>query len=140
MFHPLTFAQIIHCTGVFVCVLRYVYVAKHACLWWGAEHKDKVLIKSNSVNLFSGCNQLPQCALSSTANGCSAICYVDRYTHTSQKKWISGYKDPLFFPFLPLSPFLPYDVNRPYIPHSRSPASSSHDRHRCIFSYQTSPF
>lgn len=89
----------------------------------GAEHKDKVLIKSNSVNLFSGCNQLPQCALSSTANGCSAICYVDRYTHTSQKKWISGYKDPLFFPFLPLSPFLPYDVNRPYIPHSRSPAS-----------------
>lgn len=65
-----------------------------------AEHKDKVLIKSNSVNLSNGCNQLPQCALSSPANGCSAICYVDRYTHTSQEKWISSNKDPLFSPSL----------------------------------------
>lgn len=83
----------------------------------GAEHKDKVLIKSNSVNLSNGCNQLPQCALSSPANGCSAICYVDRYTHTSQEKWISGNKDPLFSP--PLTPSLPpspCDVNGPYIP------------------------
>lgn len=68
----------------------------------GAERKDKVLIKSNSVNLSNGCNQLPQCALSRPANGCSAICYVDRYTHTSQEKWISGNKDPLFFSSLPL--------------------------------------
>lgn len=68
-----------------------------------AVHKDKVLIKSNSVNLSNGCNQLPHCVLSSTANGCSAICYVDRYTHTSQEKWISGNKDPLSPPSLLLS-------------------------------------
>lgn len=79
---------------VSVCVCMFVV---------GAEHKDKVLIKSNCVNLSNGCNQLPQCALSSPANGCSAICYVDRYTHTSQEKWISGNKDPPFSPFL--SPF-----------------------------------
>lgn len=70
------------------------------------EHRDKDLIKSHSVNLSSGCNQLPQCALSSPANGCSAICYVDRYTHTSQEKWISGNKDPLFSSPLPLATVL----------------------------------
>lgn len=79
-----------------------------------AEHRDNVLIKSNSVNLSNGCNQLPQCALSSVANGCSAICYVDRYTHTSEEKWISGNKDPLFFT-PPLNSASPYDVNRLYI-------------------------
>lgn len=67
----------------------------------GAEHKDKVLIKSNSVNLSMVVINCPQRALSSPANGGSAICYVDRYTHTSQEKWISGNKDPLFTP-LPL--------------------------------------
>lgn len=41
MFYPLTFAQIIHYTGVFVCVLGYVYVAKHACLWWELSTRIK---------------------------------------------------------------------------------------------------
>ena len=104
-----------------------------------AEHKDKVLIKSNSVNLSNGCNQLPQCALSSPANGCSAICYVDRYTHTSQEKWISGNKDLLFF--TPPLLLLPYDVNRPYISLSNAPGSCPSRRslqeHHCTLSCQT---
>lgn len=71
----------------------------------GAELRDKVLIKSNCVDLSGGCNQLPQCTLSSPANGCFGICYVDWYTRTSLEKWISGIKEPLLFtPMRP--PFL----------------------------------
>lgn len=103
-----------------VCVCAHVCLAERFVFVVGAEHKNKVLIKSNSVNLSNGCNQLPQCALSRPANGCSAICYVDRYTHASQEKWISGNKDPLFPPSLPS---LPYDVNGPYIPLSYAPGS-----------------
>lgn len=62
-----------------------------------ADHKDKVLIKSNSVNLSNGCNQLPQCVLSSSANGCFTICCVDQYTHTLQEKWISSSPHPPAF-------------------------------------------
>lgn len=61
------------------------------------EHRDKVLIKSNSVNLSNGCNQLPHCVLSSTANGCSTICYADRYTRTSQEKRISDNENSFLF-------------------------------------------
>lgn len=70
--------------GAWVCVFAF-----------GTERRDQVLIKSNRVDLSSGCNQLPQCALSSPANGCFVVCYVDWCTHTSLQKWISGIKEPL---------------------------------------------
>lgn len=103
----LTFTQIIQHTGVFVsaCV----------CVCW-TDRRDKVLIKPNSVNLSSRYNQLPQCALSSPANGCFVICYVDWYTHTSLEKWISGIKEPL----------LPTPMHPPVILRCKKPARYIH--------------
>lgn len=74
----------------------YLWAWSWVCVFaFGTERRDQVLIKSNRVDLSSGCNQLPQCALSSPANGCFVVCYVDWYTHTSLEKWISGIKEPL---------------------------------------------
>lgn len=64
-------------------VCRCVCVCGCVCMFVvGAEQKNKVLIKSNRVNLSMVVINCPQLALSSPANGGSAICYVDRYTHT----------------------------------------------------------